>query len=181
MKASVFYRPIPVLDTPRLTLRPVALTDAPFLVALLNDPAWLKYIGDRGVRTAADAERYIEARIWSQYESHGFGMYVMELRDAAQPIGTCGLVRREFLAGPDLGVALLPDWVGRGYATEAARAVIGHAGQTLHIDPLFAIVKNENTRSVGMLERLGFTHRGPFIVPPEGTAVELYTRSRPSG
>jgi RimJ/RimL family protein N-acetyltransferase len=125
----------------------------------------------------ADAERYIEARIWSQYEAHGFGMYVMELREAAQPIGTCGLVRREFLAGPDLGVALLPTWVGHGYATEAARAVITHAGERLRIDPLYAIVKSENTRSIGMLARLGFVHHGPFAVPPEGTAVELYTRS----
>ena len=178
MKASVFYRPIPVLDTQRLTLRPVALTDAHFLATLLNDPAWLTYIGDRGVRTAADAERYIEARIWSQYEAHGFGMYVMELRQASQPIGTCGLVRREFLAGPDLGVALLPDWVGRGYATEAARVVIGHAEQALRLGPLYAIAKSENTRSIGMLERLGFTHQGPFAVPPERAAVELYMRSR---
>jgi RimJ/RimL family protein N-acetyltransferase len=105
-------------------------------------------------------------------------MYVVELRQASQAIGTCGLVRREFLAGPDLGVALLPDWVGRGYATEAARAVIGHAEETLRVGPLYAIVKSENTRSIGMLERLGFTHQGPFAVPPEGTAVELYLRSR---
>jgi [ribosomal protein S5]-alanine N-acetyltransferase len=170
-----------VLATQRLKLRPVALTDAPFLVALLNDPAWLKYIGDRGVRTVADAERYIEARIWSQYETHGFGMYVVELCQAAQRIGTCGLVRREFLAGPDLGVALLPDWVGQGYATEAARAVIGHAEETLRVEALYAIVKSANTRSIGMLERLGFSDQGPFAVPPEGTAVELYMRSRPGG
>ncbi len=177
MKA-LSYRPIPVLDTQRLTLRPVTLTDAHFLAALLNDPAWLKYIGDRGVRTAADAERYIEERIWSQYEAYGFGMYVMELRQASRPIGTCGLVRREFLAGPDLGVALLPEWVGRGYATEAARATIGHAEETLRAGPVYAIAKSENTRSIGMLERLGFTHQGPFAVPPEGTTVELYMRSR---
>jgi [ribosomal protein S5]-alanine N-acetyltransferase len=169
-----------VLDTQRLRLRPVALTDAAFLLALLNDPAWLRYIGDRGVRTVGDAGRYIEARIWSQYEAHGFGMYVLELRAQPQLIGTCGLVRREFLAGPDLGVALLPDWVGHGYATEAARAVIAHAGEKLRIDPLYAIVKRENTRSIGMLERLGFTHQGPFAVPPEGTAVELHMRSRPA-
>jgi len=171
----------PGLGTTRLNLRPVAASDAAFLVTLLNDPAWLRYIGDRGVRTEAEATRYIENRIWSQYEAHGFGMYVIELRADPRPIGTCGLVRREFLAGPDLGVALLPDWVGQGYATEAARAVIGHAGGVLGIDPLYAIVKSENHRSVGMLERLGFTHQGPFAVPPEGTAVELYLRSRPRG
>ncbi|MDE2137584.1 MAG: GNAT family N-acetyltransferase [Gammaproteobacteria bacterium] len=167
----------PILRTPRLELRPVAAADAAFLAALLNDPAWLRYIGDRGVRTVADAERYIEGRIWSQYAAHGFGMYIMELRGASRAIGTCGLVRREFLAGPDLGVALLPAWVGHGYATEGARAVIGHAERTLGIDPLYAIVRSENTRSVGMLERLRFTHQGPFAVPPEGTAVELYMRS----
>ena len=156
----------------------MAATDAAFMVALLNDPAWLRYIGDRGVRTEADAGRYIEARIWSQYQTHGFGMYVLELRATAQPIGTCGLVRREFLGGPDLGFALLPEWTGQGYAAEAARAVIGHAQETLRVDPLYAIVKRDNPRSIGMLGRLGFTHEGPFAVPPEGTSVELYMRRR---
>lgn len=169
----------PILRTPRLDLRPVAAADAVFLAALLNDPAWLRYIGDRGVRTVADAGRYIESRIWSQYDAHGFGMYVMELRAASQAIGTCGLVRREFLAGPDLGFALLPAWVGQGYATEGARAVIGHAEGSLGIDPLYAIVRSDNTRSVGILGRLGFSHQGPCAVAPEGTAVELYMRSRP--
>jgi [ribosomal protein S5]-alanine N-acetyltransferase len=156
----------------------VTAGDAAFLVRLLNDPAWLENIGDRGVRTVADAERYIEERIWSQYEALGFGMLVMELRATAQPIGTCGLVRRDFLPGPDLGVALLPAWVGQGCATEAARAVIAHAEETLRVDPLYAIVKRDNQRSIGMLERLAFTHQGPCVVPPEGAAVELYMRSR---
>jgi [ribosomal protein S5]-alanine N-acetyltransferase len=166
----------PVLWTVRLELRRVELTDAAFFLQLLNEPSWLLNIGDRGVRSASAAESYIRGRIWSQYEIFGYGMYVVCLRDNARPMGICGLVKREFLAAPDLGVALLPDSVGSGFAAEAARAVITDAELALGIRQLFAITKSANRRSVAMLGRLDFRHEGSLAVPPEGDRVELYAR-----
>jgi RimJ/RimL family protein N-acetyltransferase len=162
-----------VLATPRLKLRAAALTDAAFFLALLNDPAWLEDIGDRGVRSAADAERYIRDNIQPPYRSLGYGMYVVELNATEQPIGVCGLVKRDFLPGPDLGFALLPEFAGCGYASEAGRAVLDHAQRTLGIGQLYAIVKRGNQRSVRLLGGLGFRHEGPYA-NPQGGELELY-------
>ncbi len=162
-----------ILETPRLQLRQVALSDAQFLVTLLNDPSWQRNIGDRGVRTDADAAAYIRNSIWSQHQAWGYGMYVVQLGHAAVPIGLCGLVMRDFLGTPDLGFALLPRYVGHGYAFEAARALTVYAASALGIERLYAIVKPGNDRSVRLLERLGFRHEGLRQIP-KGAAVDLY-------
>lgn len=162
-----------MLRTARLELREVVLGDAAFLVRLLNDPSWLENIGDRGVRTPEDAEAYIRNNIWAQHQTHGFGLYAMQLRSIPLLIGMCGLVKRDFLAAPDLGFALLPDFTGHGYATEAARAVMLHAHSKLHIERLYAIVKRGNHRSLRLLGELGFRHEGPLPLPPEAD-VDLY-------
>jgi [ribosomal protein S5]-alanine N-acetyltransferase len=162
-------------ETPRLRLREVALSDAAFLVRLLNDPTWLENIGDRGVRSGADAEAYIRSNIRAHHERHGYGMYAVELKSAARPIGLCGLIRRDFLPGPDLGVALLPGFVGQGYASEAACELMRHAQRTLGIARLYAIVKSGNQRSIRMLERLAFNFERPLPLPSE-TGVDLYVR-----
>jgi RimJ/RimL family protein N-acetyltransferase len=151
----------------------VALEDGAFLLRLLNEPSWLENIGDRGVRSGADAERYIQDNLQAPYRSLGYGMYVVQLRASAEPIGLCGLVKRDFLPQPDLGFALLPEFVGLGYASEAARAVMRHAQVTLGIPQLYAIVKRSNQRSEKLLKALGFRHRGPYAIP-QGSAVELY-------
>ena len=161
------------LKTPRLQLRKVELSDGPFFLRLLNEPSWLQGIGDRGIRSIADAETYIRNSIWTQYEAHGFGMYVLQRGSGDECIGICGLVRRDFLSAPDLGFALLPEWVGQGYASEAALHVMSHARSQWHIERLFAIVKRENKRSLGMLQRLGFTFERPCVTP-QGAELELY-------
>ena len=182
-----------MLTTARLELRCAALEDAAFLLRLLNDPSWLENIGDRGVRTSADAERYIRDNLQAPYRSLGYGMYVVQLRESAQastpasgepnvqphapasaqPIGLCGLVKRAYLPDPDLGFALLPEFVGFGYASEAARAVLRHAQLALGLGKLYAIVKRGNQRSEKLLEALGFRHQGPYALP-QGSEVELY-------
>jgi [ribosomal protein S5]-alanine N-acetyltransferase len=148
----------------------VALEDAAFFLRLLNEPSWLENIGDRGVRSLADAEGYIRNNVWAAYRTCGFGLYAVQLKSAPLPIGLCGLVKRDFLASPDLGFALLPEYVGYGYATEAARAVIAYAHATLGIEQLYAIVQPGNERSVSLLERLGFK-RAPSAAEP---GVELF-------
>jgi [ribosomal protein S5]-alanine N-acetyltransferase len=165
--------PTKTLETPRLMLREVALSDSSFVRRLLNDPSWLENIGDRGVRSDADAERYIRNNIWLPCQTHGYGMFVVQLKSPPLPIGMCGLVKREFLSAPDLGFALLPDHVGQGYACEAAHAVVLHAKQTLGIARLYAIVKRDNHRSVSLLLRLGFRAQGPYALP-QGEGIDLY-------
>ena len=163
----------PVLETARLKLRAAALSDAPFFLALLNDPSWLANIGDRGVRSGSDAERYIRDTVQAPYQALGYGMYVVQLKSTGLPIGVCGLVKRDFLPAPDLGFALLPGFVGFGYASEAARAVVGHAQGALGIGQLYAIVKRGNQRSEKLLGALGFDRQGPCPIP-DGTEVDLY-------
>ena len=165
----------PALRSARLELRGVELADAAFFVRLLNDPSWIANIGDRGVRTLPEAESYIRSRIWSQYESYGYGMYVMRTSGATQAMGLCGLVRRKFLPGPDLGFALLPEWVGSGFATEAARAVVAHAHGPLAIPSLCALTLPTNRRSIDVLMRLKFRREGACTVPG-GELLDLYVR-----
>jgi RimJ/RimL family protein N-acetyltransferase len=161
------------LETSRLTLRAAALSDSSFVRRLLNDPSWLENIGDRGVRSDADAEQYIKNNIWRRYQTNGYGMYVVELKSPSLPIGMCGLVKRDFLSAPDLGFALLPDYLGQGYASEAAHAVVLHATQRLGIARLYAIVKRDNHRSIRLLARLGFHLQGPCLTA-EGEEIDLY-------
>lgn len=151
----------------------MGLEDAAFFLRLLNEPSWLENIGDRGVRTLADAEGYIRNNIRAAYQAHGFGLYAVQLRSVPLPIGLCGLVKRDFLPSPDLGFALLPEHCGHGYATEAARAVLKHAQLELRIERLYAIVRSGNQRSVRLLEQLGFRRAGPGQIP-ERDQVELY-------
>jgi len=125
------------------------------------------------VRSLADAEGYIRNSLQAAYRTCGFGLYALELKSARDLIGLCGLVQRDFLPSPDLGFALLADFVGQGYASEAARAVMEHARTTLGIERLYAIVKPGNQRSVRLLERLGFRREGPYLVR-QGDEVELY-------
>lgn len=145
-----------IAETDRLILRHFTLSDAPFLLELLNSPGWLQWIGDRGVRTHEQAEQYIKDKMLSSYQKWDLGMYIVELKgDQPTPIGACGLVRRAELEDIDLGFALLPAYEGQGFAYEASQAVIGHAQAHLGLKRLIAITLPENTRSISLLERLG--------------------------
>ena len=163
-----------LLRTPRLRLRAAALSDSAFFLQLLNDPSWLANIGDRGVRSSADAEAYITKSILTAYRTQGYGLYVIELNSSSEAIGICGLVKRDYLPAPDLGFALLPEHIGRGYAHEAACAVLDHSRGLLAIRRLYAIVKPGNARSARLLERLGFHQTGAHQTP-EGEVLALYT------
>ncbi len=145
-----------VVQTERLVLRRLTTDDAPFILELLNDPAFLRYIGDKGVRTPADACRYIETGPMASYERHGFGLYRVELTDGGEPIGMCGLLKRDYLPDVDIGFALLPRYRSKGYTLEAASAVLAHARDTLGLRRVLAITSPDNVASIGLLEDLGF-------------------------
>jgi RimJ/RimL family protein N-acetyltransferase len=162
-----------LFETPRLQLRRVRLSDAAFFVRLLNEPSWLENIGDRGIRSDADAESYIRGSILAQYRTYGYGMYAIQLKSSEAPIGICGLVKREFLGAPDIGFALLQDHAGEGFAAEAARGVMLYAQGALGIGQVYAIVKPGNARSIRLLDRLEFRCKGPYVLP-QGAEVLLY-------
>lgn len=141
-----------VATTARLVLRHMKADDAQFLHVLLTDADFLANIGHRGVDTVADAARAIEERYRAAYTRDGFGLYIVETR-AGEPIGMAGLVRRSGLDDVDLGYALLPAARGKGYALEAARAVLDHAA-ALGIARVVAIVDPGNARSIAVLRAL---------------------------
>lgn len=134
--------------------------DADFILRLTTSEPWLRHIGDRGVRTVQDALRYIETVPRSQYAAHGFGLWgITRLEDEAS-VGVCGLMCRSDLPGPDLAYALLPDYWGRGYAEEAARACLDHARDALRLDAVYAICTQDNAASIRLLLKLGFEADG---------------------
>jgi [ribosomal protein S5]-alanine N-acetyltransferase len=154
-----------VLETERLSLREVELTDAPFMLELLNSPGFLENIGDRGVREEDQARAYIEERVLGSYRDHGFGMWLAVQKADGAPVGLAGLVRREGLETPDVGYAFIQKVWGRGYAQEAAAAVLAHAQGPMGIPKLAAITTPENFASMAVLRKIGFTYQGMIQLP----------------
>jgi RimJ/RimL family protein N-acetyltransferase len=162
------------LQTARLRLRELAESDAPFIVTLLNDPDFLRFIGDRGVRNVDDARNYLQQGPIKSYQDNGYGMYLVERREDQQPLGISGLVRREGLAGPDLGFAFLPAYRAMGYALEASRAVLDFSMAGLSIDRVLAIVSTGNAPSIALLEKLGMRSRGTVRLRPDSEELRLF-------
>jgi [ribosomal protein S5]-alanine N-acetyltransferase len=170
------FQPIsmaPIAETPRTHLREIEVTDADFICTLLNQPSFLANIGDRGVRTADDASAFIASRYRPSYAQHGFGLYLVEDRVTTAPMGMCGLVVRPVLPGPDIGFAFMPEFEGHGYASEAATAVMHLARHRFGLRELHAMVQPSNARSLGLLDRLGFSPAGDVTLPGETTALQL--------
>ena len=138
-----------------MTLRELTADDAAFVLDLLNQPSFKKYIGDRGVRTVEQAREYAETRFIKSYRTNGFGLYLVELKADSSPIGICGFVSRETLPAPDIGFALLPQYEKQGYAFEAASATMGYGRDTLGFARVLAITTTDNESSRRLLEKIG--------------------------
>jgi ribosomal-protein-alanine N-acetyltransferase len=162
------------LTTARLRIRALTLDDAPFIVRLLNEPDFIRYIGDRDVRTDEDARAYLLAGPITSYARHDFGLCVVELAPEGTPVGICGLLQRDDLPAPDIGFAFLEAYRGRGLAREAADAVRADALARLGLDRLFAIVNPDNARSIRLLEALGFRFERPFRLGGDAAEVKLF-------
>lgn len=163
-----------IAQTARLVVRKLRTDDAAFVLALLNDPDFLRFIGDRSVRTLADARDYIVKVPMASYERHGFGHYLVELKTTAAPIGLCSLVRREWLEDVDLGFALLPAFRRAGYAFEAASAVLAYARAQLGLRRVVAIASPENAGSVALLRKLGFVFDRTVRPPDEARDLRMF-------
>ena len=164
-----------ICETQRLTLRQLTAEDAPFIMGLLNEAPFLRFIGDRGVRNLDDARRYIETGPQESYARHGFGLWLVVVRETEEPIGICGLLKREGLQDPDLGFAYTEGAWGRGYGREAARAVITFAATSPRLPRLLAITSVDNVRSIRLLEKVGFAYDGLTRLGPQAEPVRLFS------
>jgi RimJ/RimL family protein N-acetyltransferase len=164
-----------IAETERLRLRTITLDDADtaFHLALLNDPAFIEHIGDRGVRTLDESRQYIADGPLAMQERYGHSMYVVELKDSGTPIGMCGLIKRDTLVDVDIGYAFLPEYRGQGYAYEAARATLGHA-LSLGITRLAGITSPANTASNQLLCKLGLRFKCLTHLTPDDPGTNLY-------
>lgn len=163
-----------VLETQRLVLRRLTAEDGEFILELLNDPAWLRYIGDKGVQTLDDASDYILNGPVAMYEQFGFGLYLVERKDESVPIGICGLVKRDSLEDADVGFAFLPQFRGEGYARESASAVMEYAKKTFGFNRLLAITSPDNYISAIVLEKLGFRFEKMIKLSDDGAEIKLF-------
>lgn len=162
------------LNTQRLLLREFTLSDAEFILSLLNDSAFLHFIGDKGVRNLEDARNYLTDGPIASYQRLGFGLYRVELKDTRTPIGMCGLLKREALDHVDLGFAFMPDYRRQGYGFESASAVLSHARNDLKLDQILAITDPDNEASIRLLEKLGFQLERMIKLSEGASEVKLF-------
>jgi len=163
-----------VIETERLVLRRLAPDDAAFILELVNDPDWLRYIGDKGVRNLDDARAYIQNGPMAMYERVGFGLFLVELKSDGAPIGLCGLIKRETLEDVDLGFAYLPAHRANGYGREAARATLIYGRDVAALQRIVAITSIDNEASGRLLQAVGMRFERLFDIPGEDRQVKLF-------
>lgn len=164
-----------ILETTRLRLRPFSLDDASFILALVNDPAFLQNIGDKGIRSIADARGYILSGPLASYARFGFGLFLVEQLETKVAVGMCGLLKREALGDIDIGFAFLPQFRGQGYAVEAAVAVCEYARTRLQLARLVAITKPENYASIHVLETIGLVFEKMVRLTEDEDELKLFS------
>jgi RimJ/RimL family protein N-acetyltransferase len=167
-----------LIQTERLVLRKLDLNDADFILKLLNEAGFIRFIGDKGVRTRADAREYILKGPIDSYLRFGFGLYLTCLRDGA-PIGICGLVKREGLGDVDVGFAFLAQHRSKGYAVESASAVLAYGRRELHLHRIVAIASPDNFASIAVLEKIGLKFERMIRLGEHDAELKLFGPVRP--
>lgn len=163
-----------ILETKRLRLRRLAEQDVAFILELVNEPAFIQNIGDKGVRTLDDAREYISSGPVASYEKYGFGLYCVDLKETEEPIGICGLLKRDALDDVDIGFALLEKFRGRGFAYEAAAAVMGYGRTALGLKRIVAITSPDNEASIRVLEKIGLRFDKMICMPGSKEETRLF-------
>jgi len=165
-----------ILDTERLSLRTLTEEDTPFIVELVNTPGWLTYIGDKKIHSSQQAIQYLQEGPWKSYQNHGFGLWLVQLKNTTTSIGMCGFLKRDYLPAPDIGFAFLPAYSGKGYAFEIASAALHYAKESLEIKVIQAITLPTNERSIKLLERIGLNYSKDICAPGDLTVLKLYQK-----
>jgi RimJ/RimL family protein N-acetyltransferase len=164
-----------IVETQRLLIRELTIDDAEFIFRLVNEPSFLENIGDKGVRNLEDARQFILNGPWASHRERGYGQFLVELKEGGDPIGVCGLLYRESLNLSDVGGAFLPQYWGRGFAPEAARAVIEYGRSTLGIGSIVALTKKDNLPSIRVLEKLGMSFEKIVKMSDDDPGTALYS------
>ena len=168
-----------VLETGRLQLRRLTTGDAEFLIEVFNDPAFIRFVGNRDIRTIDQAKEFLEKGPFESYRRHGFGHFLVTLKDAGTPIGICGFVKRDSLEDTDIGFSLLPEFRAQGYAFEAASALMDYAVHILGFNRIVAIASPENASSIRLLEKLGLRFERMVKLSEDGQTLSLFATSFP--
>ncbi len=163
-----------VIETQRLILRKFTIDDAAFMLELLNTPDWLRFIGDRNVRTLEEAEQYLLNGNIRSYQEYGFGFYVVVIKETQESIGICGIVKREGLEDVDIGFAFFQQFMGKGYGYESASAVLNHALNDLKIKRIVAIVDPKNEISIGLIKKIGLQFEKMIQLSHKDTELMLF-------
>lgn len=164
----------PVVETERLRMRELTEDDAEFVFRLLPDPEVMEGIGYRGVETLEDARRFIRRGPWTNQPRPGLGHFLVEEKASGEPTGTCGLLYRDNLDVIDVGFAFLPEFWGRGYATEAAGAMLDHGRRTLGIERIVGLTSPDNAGSIRVLEKLGMSFEREVKMSEDDPGSVLY-------
>jgi RimJ/RimL family protein N-acetyltransferase len=163
-----------ILETERLILRRLTIDDAEFILELLNDASFLRFIGDKGVRNIDDAVCYLQTGPIASYERFGFGLYLVELKTSGEPIGMCGLLKRDTLPDVDVGFAFLPTFWSQGYAFESAAAVMAFGREALGLRRIVAITSPDNQASISLLEKIGLRFERMIKLGEDQSEVRLF-------
>lgn len=163
------------IETERLLISEISVDDADFVNNLLNQPSFIKYIGDRNVRNAVEARGYIESKFLESYRRFGFGMYLVELKKDQIPIGICGFVKRDALPDADIGFAFLPEHCSQGYAVESAAAMMNHGKTVLGFKRILAITTKDNVSSAKLLRKIGFEFEKVLKLSDDDDEVKLFS------
>ena len=163
-----------ILETKRLILRRLTTDDSEFILELLNDPSFIRNIGDRNVRTIDDACSYILNGPVASYAKNGFGLYLVLLNETNESIGMCGLIKRDGLEDVDIGYALLPTFWSKGYAVEAARATLAYGKDVIGLKRLVAIVDPANEGSIRVLEKIGLRYEKMVRLSADDIDLKLF-------
>ncbi len=153
-----------ICETERLVVRQFELTDADFIVELLNQESFIRFIGDKQVRSTSDAEYYLNKGPIASYNQYGFGLNLVALKECSTPIGMCGILKRDELDKPDLGYAFLPEYWGKGLAKEACEGVLNQEMARYKLETVLAITLPDNPGSNALLKSLGFRYSGVFEI-----------------
>ncbi|MBV6324830.1 GNAT family N-acetyltransferase [Duganella violaceipulchra] len=164
-----------ILDTERLTLRTIGVDDAAFYYELVNDPTWLEFIGDKGIRSIEGARDAILEGPCAMQERLGHSLYVMERKSDGVALGLCGLIKRDGLDDVDIGYAIRPAWFGQGYTYEAAVAVVAYARDQLRMKRLLGLTAPANLNSIRLLQKLGLAFVELRNLPPHERPTNIYS------
>ena len=163
-----------VIETERVVLRKFTIDDAAFMLEMLNTPTWLRFIGDRNVKTLEEAENYLLNGNIRSYQEYGFGFYVVVIKETQESIGICGIVKREGLEDVDIGFAFFQQFMGKGYVYEAGSATLNYALNDLKIKKIVAIVDPENVVSIALLKKIGLQFEKMIQLSPKGIELMLF-------